>query len=485
MIFKSILQKINSGYLFLFSFISFFVITPLFQKGVFGDGLMYLTVGFNHYKGYGSFWKQYYSETSMSFFCEQPPLYFEGLSWFYKMFGGTELAEKLFTLTLALLTVFLLGKIWNKLTTQKNKGLAWLPATLMFCVPVFTWAFCNQVIETMVVPASLAAFYLLLVFLDSKGIKKIISFIGFFSMLFVLFLIKGIQSDFLAAAIFLAAMTTRKKEFGKTVLAGVLGLGFLAGILALVFCLSEDALYWLLSYFDKRIVATFNNTGATATHHIDIVTRYFSELLPVLGFFILVSVYLIIVKKHPLRLQFKNFARNKTAAWLVLISLSASLPLAVTLEQRGFYLSPAFPFMVLALCLYYRKYLFVVFCRLTRRREKYFAAAGSLALALSLVFFFLSKDGYKRDEGMIKDVAQMKNIFAPGEVIGINPSTWNTFSLHSYLNKANDNSLFVTDTARYFIQEKANKESVPGHYKKVDVSTEAVDIYRRRIDPVK
>ena len=485
MSFRTIFQKINNGYLFLFSFLIVFVVTPLFQKGVFGDGLMYLTVAFNRYKEYGSFWRQHYSETSMSFFCEQPPLYFESLGWFYKLFGGAEIAEKFFTLTLALLTIFLLGRIWNKLTAQKNKGLAWLPSMLLFCVPVFAWAFCNQVIETMVVPAALGAFYLLLVFMDSLGIKKLFSFIGFCATLLVLFLIKGIQSDFLAAALFLAAVSARAKEFGKIVIQGVLMLLFFGGLFTLVFLLNENAHYWLMSYFDKRIVATFNDTGATAAHHIDIVTRYFSELLPVLGFFILVSLYLSVAKKYPVRKQLKNFASNKKALWLVLISLSASLPMAVTLEQRGFYLSPAFPFAILALCLYYRKYLFLLFGRLARKREKMWFVMAGIVLASSIIFFIFNREGYKRDEGTIRDVAEMKKIFASGEIIGINPSTWNTFSLHSYLNKANDNSLFVTDTARFFIQEKENREQIPGNYDKMNIATSAVDVYSRREYPNK
>ena len=129
-------SRINSGYLFLISFLTVFIITPLFQKGVFGDGLMYLTVAFNRFKGYGSFWEQRYSETSMSFFCEQPPLYFESLSWFYKFFGGNELAEKIFTLVLLCFSVLLISAIWNKLTDRKYMQISWLPSLLLLLVPI-------------------------------------------------------------------------------------------------------------------------------------------------------------------------------------------------------------------------------------------------------------------------------------------------------------------------------------------------------------
>lgn len=473
-----LVSRINSGYLFLSSFLLVFVVTPLFQKGVFGDGLMYLTVAFNRYKGYGSFWKQHYSETSMSFFCEQPPLYFESLGWVYKLFGGTEIAEKTFTVALLLFTLILTIKIWSK--AGGKKSMAWLPALLLFCVPVFTWSYCNQVIETMVVPLALLAFYLQLVFLDTRNATvKTFSFFGIIAALLVLFLTKGIQSDFLVVGLLLAAFTYGRKKFFKVGQAGLLLLFAFAGICGIVFILNEEAQFWLKSYFDKRIIATFNNKGATAGHHIDIIIRYFSELLPVFGFFTLVSVYLIAAKKYPLAIQLRNFAANKKAMWLVLISLSASLPLAVTLEQRGFYLSPAFPFMVLGLFLFYRKYLLALFKPVFKRRAT-FNLIGAVVLAGAISFFIFNKDGYKRDEGMIKDVAEIKQLVARGSLIGINQSTWNTFSLHSYLNKENDNSLAVTDTLPYFIQEKENKDTVLGQYEKLNIRTLSVDVYKRR-----
>jgi hypothetical protein len=110
-------------------------------------------------------------------------------------------------------------------------------------------------------------------------------------------------------------------------------------------------------------------------------------------------------------------------------------------------------------------------------------AAGLMAAAAALVFFVLCKNDYKRDEGMIKDVAQIKTRVKRGSLIGINQSTWNTFSLHSYLNKENDNSLAVTDTLEYFVQEKENKDSIPAGYHKVINTTIDLDLYRRKGKP--
>jgi hypothetical protein len=479
-----LLSRIHSGYLFLFSFLTAFVITPLFQQGLFGDGLMYLTVAFNRYKGYGSFWKQHYSDTSMSFFCEQPPLYFESLGWMYRLFGGNQVAEKFFTLILLALTVFLFIKIWNLLTHGRYIKIAWLPVLFTFCVPVFTWSFCNQVIETMVVPLTLGVFYFQLNYLHSGHTnRRVISFFGIILLLIALLLTKGIQSCFLLVALFFAAVTTDRRRFSKTVMKGLLLFVACVGACGLIFIMNADAMFWLESYFNKRIVATFNHKGATAAYHLEIIVRYFSELLPLMCVGALVSLWQMIGKKYSWSLQWGHFKRNGSALWLMLISLSASMPLAVTLEQRGFYLSPAFPFAVFAFCLLYRRYLLVILGRLARKAPVLLPAAGLAAAAAALVFFMVCKNDYKRDEGMIKDVAAIKTRVKRGSLIGINQSTWNTFSLHSYLNMANNNSLAVTDTLEYFVQEKENKDNIPAGYTRVDISTLDVDLYRKRTDP--
>ncbi len=473
-----LLSRINSGYLFLFSFLTIFILTPLFQKGVFGDGLMYLTVAFNRFKGYGSFWEQRYSETSMSFFCEQPPLYFESLSWFYNFFDGNEIAEKIFTLVLLCFSVLLISAIWNKLTNRKYSKISWLPSLLLLLVPIFSWMFANQVIETMVVPLSLLVFYLYLVFIEEKTkLKKVFSFFGIVGLLFLLLITKGAQSVFLLVALFLAGITCDKVTFKKRITNNFFLLITFVGVCALVFFTNAKAHFWMESYFQKRLVATFNHVGATADYHAEIIVRYFSELIPVFVLLFLVSLYFKVKQQQSFSLQWKNMKENKLALWLILISLSASLPMALTLEQRGFYLAPSFPFIVLGLVLLYKEQFLFLFTIMFEHRKKITTVVAAVFLLGGILFFFRFKNDYKRDEGMIKDVATLKKIIPYGEIIGIDQSMWNTFSLHSYLNKENNNSLLVSDTTKFFVQNKENKIPVPSNYKNLNLKTFWLEVY--------
>ncbi len=440
---------------------------------------MYLTVAFNRFKGYGSFWEQRYSETSMSFFCEQPPFYFESLSWFYKFFCGNEISDKIFTLILLCFTVLLISAIWNKLTDKKFSQFSWLPSMLLLLVPVFSWTFANQVIETMVVPLSLLVFYLHLVFIQSKNkAKKVISFFGIVTLLFLLLLTKGAQSVFLVGALFLSGITSEKKIRKERFLQNMFVVIWFSGICALVFLSNEKANFWMENYFHKRLVATFNHVGATASYHAEIIVRYFSELIPIFVLLFLISIYFKVKQQYSFSLQWKNMKANKPAWWLIFIGLSASLPMTLTLEQRGFYLTPSFPFVVLGLALLYKKYFFILFLKIFARKKFTLVVAGVFMLG-GILFFFQFKNDYKRDEGMIKDVALLKKIIPEGEIIGIDQSMWNTFSLHSYFNKENNNSLLVSDTTKFFVQEKENKSQIPVKYVRLNITTLWLNVYQK------
>ena len=476
------LFQTNLGYIILFSVVVWVIITPLFQHGLFGDGLLYQTVAFNRFKGYGSFWNQHFSDSSMQFFCEQPPLYFEALALFYKLFGGAEIAERVFTIVLLLTGFLFIHLIWNKLNEKSKhfKQLAWFPNLAMMLMPVLVWTFCNQVIETMVIPLSLAAFYVQLLYIKEQSItKKVLLFFTILALLFCLLLTKGVQSTFALAVLFLAGISWQKKNFKPLLLQNallVIGFGLLS---FLFFYYINAANFWLKSYFDKRLVATFNHVGATTNNHLEIIFRYLTELLPLAALMLLLMVYFKTSTKYPYAVFLKNIKSNSVMWWLLLVSISGAIPLSLTLEQRGFYITPAIPFAALAFAFACKRYLFVLFARLSRYKVV-LTSFASILLMGSLLFFTLFKDSYKRDEAMLKDIALLKHVVPYGDVIGFDKIMWNNFSLHAYLNKANNNSLTTSDTTFFFILEKGNKAQPPTGFKKINCTTYWLDIYYQR-----
>jgi hypothetical protein len=473
------LLQFNTGYIFLFSILVILIVTPLFQYGLFGDGILYLAVAFNRFKGYGSFWSQHFSSTSMSFFCEQPPLYFETLAWVYKLFGGAEIAERVFTLILVLLTVVFLILIWKKLNrnTNKFKRISWLPCVLLFFMPVVIWTYSNQVIESMVIPLTLMVFYVHLIYMEEKKLyKKVFWFCIIIILLFSLLLTKGIQAVFPLTILFFAGLSWQQKDFKKIItLNSLLIIGF--GLLSFfVFYYNNAANFWLKNYFEKRLIATFNHVGATTNNHFDIIFRYLIEQTPLVLSIFLLMIYFKISIKYPFSIFLKNITSNRVSWWLVFISLSGAIPLALTLEQRGFYITPSIPFVVIAVTFACKRYFFLFFARLTRYRV-ILSVVSYITLIGSLIFFTLSVNTYKRDEDMLKDIALVKKIVPYGETIGFDKSMWNMFGFRSYVNKANNNDFSVSDTTFFYILDKDNKALPPVGYKKINYKTYWLDIY--------
>lgn len=296
--------------------------------------------------------------------------------------------------------------------------------------------------------------------------------------MFCLFLTKGIQSVFIVAAPFILSLISKWSKGRILFLAFLLLLSFI-GCSLVVYVVSDGAKDWISCYLNKRLIATFNHVGATTTYHAEIIIRYFTELIPVILFFLSVSVYFKTACKYSFKLQFKSLLSDKINLWLFLISLSASLPLAVTLEQRGFYLVPSFPFVVLALCNMYKRYVFYILGKLFKNHYARLNAILTLFGLISFCLFAFQYGTYKNDEGMLKDVATVKNIIPSGETIGIDPSMWNMFALHSYLKKYNDNNLSPSDTnAVYFILNKDNSATAPKKYSKIKAQTFWFDVYK-------
>jgi hypothetical protein len=332
----------------------------------------------------------------------------------------------------------------------------------------------------MVIPLTLLVFYVHLIYIKEQSVfRKILLFLTIIVLLFALLLTKGIQATFVLTILFFAGLSWQPKKLKRLLIQNILlVLGF-ALIAFFVFYYNSNAKFWLMSYFDKRIIATFNQVGATTNNHFEIILRYLMELIPLLLLMFFLMIYFKVRMKYPFLIFLKNSRNNRVAWWLVFISLSGAIPLALTLEQRGFYIAPSIPFIVLAFVFTCKRYFFVFFVRLRRKKTLLSIFTCSLMI-VSILFFILFKNDCKRDEDMLKDVSLIKKVVPYGETIGFDKSMWNMFSLRSYLNKANNNDCLVSDTTLFFVLNKDNKILPPNGYKKLNYKTYWLDIYYKK-----
>jgi len=412
------------------------ILSPLFQKGCFIDGMLYKTVAYNYAEGLSSFWHLKFTATSMTEFCEQPPLYFYLLGSFYKIIGDHYLVDRIFTLLLFVLFIITLNSIVTHLFKNRLSYLLFL-VFLFLTIPVFCWSYVNQVIEPLLCVLTGLAVSFYLKFLQSRNWFY---WVLFSLILLLLFLTKGFQSVFVIVfpLTYMVLSKFEKANYFFSMLAG----GFFLLLLAVCIALYQPAIAWFKCYYNTRLVLTMNNVGNTTDNHLEIIGRFFSELILCLIFFGALLFYLQWKKKYRIKFALKNFISNKIALALLITSFAGSFPYAISLVQRGFYLIPAFICFIVALVYGFKRYcLFLFFALSNMGSVRFVRVLMPLVFLCCVVYMCVNFNRYKRNEALLKDIDMVLPYLKKGEVIAIDPERWNDFGLHSYLYMARQVSL--------------------------------------------
>jgi len=456
------------------------IISQLVQDGMFMDGMLYTAVGKNLSEGLGTFWNPHFSKVSMSSFHEQPPLYFGLLAIFYKVFGTSMYVERLFVLVFYTLTLIYICKLWKKIFVA-NTDIAkhtWLPVLFYSAIPVCFWAYTNHVEEVVMCAFDLMAVYYAYValFLNQKTLLNLVVS-GCF--IFLASLTKGVQGLFPIACVAFYWLTTQNISFKKAVIYSFI----LVGIPTLIYSiliLCNYYVYWSFEeYFTNRFVKTFNNVYATTNNRFEILLRLFTELLPILS----ISFLIMSFAGKPKQQEQQVAENKKKLYWLLSIGLSGSLPLAITTEQRGFYLVTTLPYFTLAISAWFAPTLVYLLNKVNTQKTafKIFGYSMAVFLFISIVYSFLQIGNFKRDEDILTDIYAIGKVVPKGEIVSAPRQTWNEWDLQTYFIRYCYISFDVTETEkkhRYFIMQKNLPDSlVPKGYNLYPLKNSILNLY--------
>lgn len=444
------------------------------------DGMLYISVGKNLADGIGTFWNQSFSKTSMFSYHEQPPLYGGLIAMFYKVFGSSMYVERLFCFVCFSGVVIYLSKLWKAIfRDSETKQFAWLPVLFFTSIPVVFWAYTNHVEETVMTFFALASVYYSYKALFNKE-RVVLNLVLAGIFVFLSSLTKGVQGLFPISVVgFYWLVNYKNFPLLKMVSYSLLLLGVPTIIYSLVFIFSPEALQSFKTYFGIRFVNTFNNVGATTGNRFELLIRLINELLPLA---ILSLLILILSRKQKANdLAIKD--GTKRILWFILIGLSGSLPLMVTLEQRGFYLVTALPYFAIAFALLLAPRLSNLFTRLNENSFglKVFKVFSVVLFLASIVFVYTTMGKAKRDKEMLQDVYAFGKLIPKGEIVSIPTEMWNDWNFQTYMVRYNYISLEVEDTTnRYFLIRKDLPSSlVPKSYQLLTDKTAFVDVYSK------
>lgn len=400
----------------------------IFSDGMFADGIFYANVAKNYAQGVGDFWLMYWGNTAESVFHDQPPLAIFLQAQFFKLFGDTIFAERIYSFVFALLHLFLLKLAWKEVTNETN-NYYWLPMLLYIVIPLCGFTFRHNLIEV-----TMGAFDLASVLFFLKGCKRnnLFHFLLGSMFVFLASLSKGMQGLFPLITPFAYWIVWRNNSFITMCFQSTIAVS-IPLLLYSIFYFIPEINYSYVKYFEKRIVGTFNHLEDTKDSHLYLFIKLWFELLAAIG--VVLIAWLLARKKT------QTYSVDyKMVIFLLIIGFSGSLPLMVTLEQRAFYLTTSLPYFVLAISLFAVPFFHALFNNTSNTN---FGTINYLLICMLFVstLFVVWKAGEpKRDRDLLSDLYTIRQHVPKRTAISASPvlsKNWaykNYFMRYCYIN---------------------------------------------------
>jgi len=465
------LNKIQTGWLVALVYTVFAIVMLLFMDGMFMDGVLYSAVSRNMALGNGTFWSPAFSQTMHTPFHEQPPfmLWFQSL--FFTLFGTENIyPERIYCLLFLVLTVWAMAVFWVKLTQDKTT--AWWPVLLFLIIPTISWGFINNVMENTMSLFDIVAVYFIYRYMSED--KKAILLIPAVAFTFLASFSKGIPGLFPIAVPVLYSWSIERKILSKKAfIGGVVLLLSLIGIYLLLIQIPEAKESYVL-YFKSRFPNFPNTPHSNTGNRLQLLQNLLQELAMPLGLiaFLALANYL---HKKPAYISKGNTGK----AWFfLLVALSASLPIMVSYEQRGFYLNTSMPYFAMAIAVAFAP-LTGAFDGISQRFINGFKILLLMGFIAGIGLTFAKAGEYKRDADRLTAIKEIKKFAPKGSIIYCNKSLWADWSLHNYLQRFAEIGLSKDEPVPYglYIQFKTDKTPVPDTYMPHDKGREWVDVY--------
>ncbi len=451
----------------------------LIQDGMFMDAILYTSVSHNLGTDIGTFWFPQFSKLNvgeLSSFHEQPPLIFGIQSLFFRLLGDSMYIERFYTFLVMCITAMLINILWKSIyrNNEQTRRMGWLPILLWITIPICFWSYSNNMHEN-----TMGVFTLLAVLLtyntlqsDKQGVVRMI-LPGIF--IFLATFSKGLPGFFPITTPLIYWLTTKRIRFSKAILYTVFLLGIPLLIYAILICFTESR-ESLSMYFFKRALLRINEVPTTNNRFYTLISL-FQDLLPQLSFTVIILTVALVKK-----IKLSQAGDKSLFLFFMGVGFAGSLPLMLTMVQKGFYYVPSLPFFAIGLAILISPVLLHYIEKINVEGRKYKTAVGcGLLLFLSVIAFSLFQTGKaSRDKEMLEDVYLIKGIVPKYDSISVPDRIWNDWSLQCYLIRYCNINMVPGNETKFHLVEKNNRtDSLPG-YKSVYIPTSHYDLFSRK-----
>jgi len=449
----------------------------LVQEGMFLDGVSYAGIARNMANGLGSFARPHYTDTLYPVCFEQPPLALWTQSLFFRAFGDYYWVERLYSFSMALLTVWgivlngsLLEKSFpgNVLTNNslgQRESFSWLPVLLWISAPIVFWAYQNNMLE-----CTMSVFVQFSIFFAAKSIlKKNWGLFGLAALLTAAaVLCKGPVGFFPVVIPFAWSLVFGTPNLLTGAIRSFVMLLLSLSFLGLFLFFYPGMQEYLDYYLHKQLLPTL--AGAREKQ----VENPFSFLLDLLAQMALPSIFLLAIL---VKIGLKKVILPKSALFFFILGIAGTLPLVMTPKQSAHYLLPSIPCFALGFAMIIGQNLHWNFRMATGQKKRLERAAGLILVATMVISWsFLGK--IRRDEVLIKDIKAICTQIGPGSSLSVPEHFAQNWLLHAYFERFGQVSLDAKNTLDYCLTDPSGP--IPDGYQEVKIGCLGYRLFKRK-----
>lgn len=443
-------------------------VPALVQRGMFMDGLLYLTVAHNLARGSGTFWEPRFSQegfAGLTTFHEHPPLAFGLESVWYRAFGDGFWVEGLYCLSMALLTAWLLVLLWRALWEgeRRIRALGWLPVLLWIMVPQVHWCVRNNMQENTMAVFTVGA--VLAAVRTERGLLHPVPGAVLVGLLtFLAALVKGLPGLFPLGAPFLLALVAGAPWRGlrRSALAGLALVAFFA-----LLWLWPDARTSLLTYAEGRLLHRID-TAPT----VDVRWRTLPQFVEAM----LGPLLVTLAARWATQRKRGAVSDRGRAMAMLLIGLSGVLPLMLTMVQKSFYSVAALPLVTTGLACLAAPAVAHLVERTSPAVRRSLLLLGRIAVAGVLVASAFLFGRPSRDADMLHDVDLLGAALPDHALVGVDHALWEEWNLQCYLMRFHGVSLSTRTRTDWYLTTR--EAAPPPGYAPVPLDTRGHRLWR-------
>ncbi len=435
--------------------LAIFLLAPFYvQDGMFTDGTIYASVSRNLAEGVGEYWQPLFGCASKKIFYEQPPFALWLQSFFFRFLGNSFFTERIYCAFTYISACFSLFYFWKILNPTQAK-MAWLPILLYTFTPLVFWSSRHNMLEN-----TMLIFDLWAIIFFFKTIKNDIFLakenslnlaLGTF-FIFLSVLTKGLVGLFPLAFFGLAYLVYLKK-IKYFLLQGVSISVLLVAYFALLFAIFPKSFYFFKQYIDIQLLRSLRGEREAydSGGKFLLLERLPQELIPMfLVAFLVVIINYLIKKKVFLKIQ-------KEILLLILIGLSASLPMLISPKQHSYYLVPCFVYFALAVAQFILTHIKEVADYFSAKKnifylDKIFLSTTSMFLIISILYTTKKYNTYSRDEIILRDVHILEKNIPNCTPLELDAIYYSEYFIGAYLQRyGNFEAVFDNQQSAFFL----------------------------------